>query len=220
MSSNDNIDEVDSAEESESSLLDGNYTKESTPSSESCSSYSDHSEMFVYDEKTGEYTVEDYPAEVWQEHYDFKSHHKKDTCYTINGDPTQQWHVIDMISEPDDVVEAHLQACDQNQKFIYGDEQFTSAKGVTGVSGCFERPDRRLRTTFSIASKHFHGIPPGIRNRTNPRIYVSAMQFGNLTHVVELDATVTISPGMLAYVEGDGWCIIQNITAYNEGRQR
>ena len=220
MSSNDNIDKVDSAEESESSSFDGNYTEESTPSSESESSFTDHEEEFDYDEETGEYSVKDHPAEVWQEHYDFKSHHKKDTCYTINGGTTQQWHMIDMISAPDDVVEAHLQACDENQKFTYGDEQFTSAKGVTGVSGCFERPDRRLRTTFLIASKHFHGVPPGTRNHTNPRIYVSAMQFGNLAHVVELDATVTISPGMLAYVEPEGWCVIQNITAYNKGRQR
>ena len=102
----------------------------------------------------------------------------------------------------------------------YGDEQFTSAKCVTGVSDSYERPDRRLKTTFLVASKHFHGVPPGIRNHTNPRIYVSAMQFGNLAHVVELDATVTISPSMLAYVEPEGWCVIQNITAYNKGRQR
>ena len=30
------------------------------------------------------------------------------------------------------------------------------------------------------------------------------MQFGNLAHVVELDATVTVSPGMLAYVADEG----------------
>ena len=35
--------------------------------------------------------------------------------------------------------------------------------------------------------------------------------------VAELDATVTMSPGMLAYVEEEGWCIIQNITAYDKG---
>ena len=138
----------------------------------------------------------------------------------IDGDTSQQWAVIDMITETDPVVLAHIAACDDNQKFTYGDEQFTSAKGVTGVSGSYERPDRRLKTTFLVASKHFHGVPPGIRNHTNPRIYVSAMQFGNLSHVVELDATVTISPGMLAYVEPEGWSVIQNITAYNKGRQR
>ena len=220
MASTDSSDEADPAEESDSSLDDGNYTVESTPSSESYSSYSDHEEEFDYDEEKREYTVKDWPAEVWAEHYDLKSHHKNDTCYTILGDETEQWHVVDMISKPDEAVDAHVKSCDQNEKFIYGDEQLTSAKGVTGISHCYERRDRRLRTTYSIASKHFHGIPPGRRNHTNPRIYVSAIQFGNLPHVAELDATVTVSPGMLAYVEGDGWCIIQNITAYNEGRQR
>ena len=88
------------------------------------------------------------------------------------------------------------------------------------MSDSYERQDRRLRRTFLIASKHFHGAPPGRRHHTNPRVYVSAMQFGNLAHVAELEATVTVSPGMLAYVKDEGWCIIQNITAYNEGRQR
>ena len=125
---------------------------------------------------------------------------------------------ITSVAEPD--VVAHLKACEDNQKFTYGDEQFTSAEGVTGVSNSYERQDRRLRRTFLIASKHFHGVPPGRRHHTNPRVYVSAMQFGNLAHVAELEATVTVSPGMLAYVKDEGWCIIQNITAYNEGRQR
>ena len=109
-----------------------------------------------------------------------------------------------------------------NEKFTYGDEQHTSTKA--GKSESSERPDRRLKTTFSIASKHFHGIPPGRRTSKNPRIYVSAMQVANLAHVPEIDATVTMSPGMLAYVKGNpkdkGWCIIQNITAYNNGPQR
>ena len=43
------------------------------------------------------------------------------------------------------------------------------------------------------------------------------MQVANLAHVPEIDATVTMSPGMLAYVEDRGWCIIQNITAYDKG---
>ena len=30
------------------------------------------------------------------------------------------------------------------------------------------------------------------------------MQFGNIMYVAELDATVTISPGMLAYVKDEG----------------
>ena len=30
------------------------------------------------------------------------------------------------------------------------------------------------------------------------------MQFGNIMYVAELDATVTISPGMLAYVKDKG----------------
>ena len=46
------------------------------------------------------------------------------------------------------------------------------------------------------------------------------MQFGNSNTVAELDATVTMSPGMLAYVKDKGWCIVQNITAYNNGPTR
>ena len=220
MSSTDEQDNVYPAEETVSSSDDGGYTPETTSSSESESSFSDHSEEFDYDEATGEYSVKDFPEEVWAEHNEYKRHSKEDTRYVIDGDTSHQWAVIDMISEAEPVVLAHIAACDANQKFTYGDEQFTSAKDVTGVSDSYERPDRRLKTTFLVASKHFHGIPPGIRNHTNPRIYVSAIQFGNLAHVVELDKTVTMSPGMLAYVEGKGWSVIQNITAYNKGRMR
>ena len=220
MSSTDEQEELDPAEEIVTSSDDGSYIEETTPTNESESTFTNHPEQFDYDEATQKYSVKDVPDEVWQEHYEYKRHVKKDTCYEIDGDTSQQWSVLDMISEADPVVLAHVAACDDNKKFTYGDEQFTSAKGVTGVSGSYERPDRRLKTTFLVASKHFHGVPPGIRNHTNPRIYVSAMQFGNLAHVVELDATVTISPGMLAYVEPEGWSVIQNITAYNKGRQR
>ena len=125
-----------------------------------------------------------------------------------------------MALNADPIIVAHIQACRENQKFAYGDEQCTSAKDTVGDSEKNERRDRRLRTTFSIAAKHYHGVPPGMRTSTNPRIYVSAMQFGNLTRVPELEATVLLSPGMLVYVEGDGWCIVQNINAYNVGDRR
>ncbi len=58
------------------------------------------------------------------------------------------------------------------------------------------------------------------------------MQIANVAHVPEIDAVVTLSSGMLAYVEEVGWCallwyfygasicIIQNITAYNKGPER
>ena len=133
---------------------------------------------------------------------------------------SHSWYITSMrrpmmAKNPDPVVLAHIAACNKNEKFTYGDEQHTSTKA--GKSESSERPDRRLKTTFSIASKHFHGIPPGRRTSKNPRIYVSAMQVANLAHVPEIDATVTMSPGMLAYVEEEGWCIIQNITAYNKG---
>ena len=221
MSSTDEEEESDAPEEILSSYSSGtSWVHHRTPSTEDHSSFSDHSENYEMDEAIQRRIIEDWPDEVWQEHYENKPHVKEDTCYVIDGDTSHQWAVIDMISEAEPVVLAHIAACDANQKFTYGDEQFTSAKDVTGVSGSYERPDRRLKTTFLVASKHFHGIPPGIRNHTNPRIYVSAIQFGNLAHVVELDKTVTMSPGMLAYVEGKGWSVIQNITAYNKGRQR
>ena len=221
MSSTDEEEESDAPEEILSSYSSGtSWVQQTTPSAEDHSSFSDHSEKYEMDEAIQRRIIEDWPDEVWQEHYENKPHVKEDTCYVIDGDTSQQWSVLDMISEAEPVVLAHIAACDANQKFTYGDEQFTSAKDVTGVSDSYERPDRRLKTTYLVASKHFHGIPPGIRNHTNPRIYVSAIQFGNLAHVVELDKTVTMSPGMLAYVEGKGWSVIQNITAYNKGRQR
>ena len=221
MSSTDEEEESDAPEEILSSYSSGSsWVQETTPSTESKSSYGDYPEVYDYDEAIERRIIEDWPDEVWKEHYEKKRHVKHDTCYVIDGDTSQQWNVIDMISEPDTVVMAHIEACDDNQKFTYGDEQFTSATGVSGVSDGYERQDRRLKTTFLVASKHFHGIPPGIRNHTNPRIYVSGIQFGNLAHVPDLDSTVTVSPGMLAYVDGEGWCVIQNITAYNKGRQR
>ena len=221
MSSTDEEEESDAPVEILSSYSSGtSWVQHRTPSTEDHSSFSDHSEKYEMDEAIQRRIIKDLPDEEWQAHYENKRHGKQDTCYVIDGDTSQQWAVIDMITETDPVVLAHIAACDNNQNFTYGDEQFTSAKDVTGVSGSYERPDRRLKTTFLVASKHFHGIPPGIRNHTNPRIYVSAIQFGNLAHVVELDKTVTMSPGMLAFVEGKGWSVIQNITAYNKGRQR
>jgi hypothetical protein len=35
-----------------------------------------------------------------------------------------------------------------------------------------------------------------------------------------VEAMVLLSPGMLVYVEGEGWCIVQNINAYNGGERR
>ena len=213
--------ESDDFEEPTLSSDDGIYTTESTSSSEG--SFTDHSEEFDYDEEKKEYSVQDWPDDVWGEHYDKIRHLQQDTCYDMDDGQPLRWHITGMPGmalNADPIVVAHIQACHENQKFTYGDEQYTSAKDVVGASEKYERRDRRLRTTFSIASKHFHGVPPGIRTSTNPRIYVSAMQFGNLNHVPELEATVILSPGMLAYVEGDGWCIVQNITAYNDGDKR
>ena len=149
MSSDDQEEELDPAEESEPSTSDGSYTEETTPDTESESSLSDHKEEFDYDEETKKYSInsiEDWPDEVWQQHYELKRHVKKDTCYVIDSDTSQQWSVIDMISERDPVVLAHVAAYNDNKKFTYGDEQFTSAKGVSGVSDSYERPDRRLKT--------------------------------------------------------------------------
>jgi hypothetical protein len=131
-----------------------------------------------------------------------------------------RWSITEIALNGDPIIVAHIQACLENQKFAYGDDQFTSAKNVSGDSERHEREDRRLKTTFSIAAKHYHGIPPGKRTSTNPRVYVSAMQFGNLSHVAEVEAMVLLSPGMLVYVEGEGWCIVQNINAYNGGERR
>ena len=135
----------------------------------------------------------------------------------MKDDTLDCWKITDMASNADPIIVEHIQACRNNQKFAYGDEQYTSAKDVVGDSERYERSDRRLRTTFSISAKHYHGVPPGKRTS---RIYASAMQGGNLANVPELNATVTLSPGMLVYEEGEGWCIVQNINTYNDGDRR
>jgi hypothetical protein len=176
-----------------------------------------------YDEDTKTYSVEDWPDKVWQQHYDKIFHDPQDTCYDLDNGNSLRWHITDMPGmalRPDPDVVSHMEACEKNEIFTYGDEQYTSPEIVKNLKPSDERADRRLKTTFSIASRHFHGIPPGKRTGNNPRIYVSAMQFGNINCVAELDATVTMSPGMLAYVKDKGWCIIQNITAYINGPQR
>ena len=207
-----------------SSSSDGTYTPKSTSSGDdSEDAFTDHTEEFDYDPETKTYSVQDWPDEVWQQHYEKISHDPLETCYEMDDGRSLHWDISDMPGmclRPDPVVLAHMEACNNNEIFTYGDEQYTSPEIVKDLIPTDERADRRRKTTFSIASRHFHGIPPGKRTANNPRIYVSAMQFGNSNTVAELDATVTMSPGMLAYVKDKGWCIIQNITAYNNGPQR
>jgi len=220
--------EADSSDATEISLSssssDGTYTPETSSSGDdSEDAFTDHSEEFDYDEETKTYSVQDWPYDVWKEHYDCVEHLPQDTSYYVDDGQSHSWSITEMPGmalTPDPVVLAHIAACDKNEKFTYGDEQLTSTKAVNGKSDSSERPDRRLKTTFSIASKHFHGIPPGRRTSNNPRVYVSAMQVANVAHIPDIDAVVTLSPGMLAYVEEVGWCIIQNITAYNKGPER
>ena len=95
MSSGDEHDELDPSEGTESSTSDGSYTPETTSSSEG--PFTDHAEEFDYDEEKPEYSVKDWPEEVWQEHYENKPHVKQDACYVIDGDTSQQWSVLDMI---------------------------------------------------------------------------------------------------------------------------
>ena len=104
MSSSDEEEESDPPKETEPSTSDGSYTEETTPTTESESSFSDHSENYEMDEAIQRRIIEDWPDEVWQEHYENKPHVKEDTCYVIDGDSSHQWHVIDMISEPDPVL--------------------------------------------------------------------------------------------------------------------
>jgi len=215
----------DSSDSSEvtvsSSSSDGTYTpKTSSSEDDSEDAFTDHTEEFDYDEVTKTYSVKDWPDEVWQEHYVKVFHDPLETCYEMDDDKEDCWSITDMPSNDDPIIVAHIQACLENQKFAYGNEQYTSAKHVSGDSERLEREDRRLKTTFSISAKHYHGVPPGKRTSTNPRVYVSAMQFGNLSHVAEVEAMVLLSPGMLVYVEGEGWCIVQNINAYNGGERR
>jgi len=127
------------------------------------------------------------------EHYDLIRHCPQETLYDMEDDTLDCWKITDMASNADPIIVEHIQACRNNQKFAYGDEQYTSAKDVVGDSERYERSDWRLRTTFSISAKHYHGVPPGKRTSTNPRIYVSAMQFGNLANVPELNATVALT---------------------------
>jgi hypothetical protein len=217
-------DSADSSEESvSSSSSDGTYTPETSSGDDSEGAFTDHSEEFDYDEETKTYSVKDWPDGVWQQHYEKIPHDPLETCYEMDDGKSLHWNITEMPGmdlSPDPVVLAHMEACDKNEIFTYGDEQYTSPEIIKGLIPSYERADRRLKTTFSIASRHFHGIPPGKRTVNNPRIYVNAMQFGNINCVTQLDATVTMSPGMLAYVKDKGWCIIQNITAYNNGPQR
>ena len=90
MSSTDEQEKADPSEETVSSSSDGTYTEETTPSSESESSFTDHCEQFNYDEATGEYSVKDWPDEVWKERYDFVRHSKQDTCYVMDDDGSSQ----------------------------------------------------------------------------------------------------------------------------------
>ena len=211
-----------SAEMSESSSSsDGSYApKSSSSGDDSEDAFTDHTEDFDYDEETKTYSVKDWPDEVWQQHYDKISHDPLETCYEMDDGASLHWHIADMPGWALNPDLAHMEACDKQEIFSYGYEQCTSPEIDKHLIPTDERADRRRKTTFSIASRHFHGIPPGKRTVNNPRIYVSAMQFGNSNTVAELDATVTMSPGMLAYVKDKGWCIIQNITAYNNGPQR
>ena len=60
-----------SAEMSESSSSsDGSYApKSSSSGDDSEDAFTDHTEDFDYDEETKTYSVQDWPDEVWQQHY-------------------------------------------------------------------------------------------------------------------------------------------------------
>ena len=120
MSSTDEEEESDAPEEILSSYSSGtSWVQHRTPSTEDHSSFSDHSEKYEMDEAIQRRIIKDLPDEEWQEHYENKRHVKEDTCYVIDGDTSQQWAVIDMITETDPVVLAHIAACDNNQTKIY-----------------------------------------------------------------------------------------------------
>ena len=65
MSSTDEEEESDPPEETEPLTSDGSYTEETTPSTESESSYDDYPEEFEYDEAIERRIIKDWPDEVW-----------------------------------------------------------------------------------------------------------------------------------------------------------
>ena len=167
-----------------SSSSDGTYTPKTTSSGDdSEDAFTDHSEEFDYDEETKTYSVQDWPKRYgWKEHYVWARHLPQDTSYEMDDGESHSWYITSMPGmalNPDPVVLADIAACNKNEKFTYGDEQHTSTKAVNGKSDSSERPDRRLKTTFSIASKHFHGIPPGVTKKEQKPSYIRKCNTGS-----------------------------------------
>lgn len=81
------------------------------------------------------------------------------------------------------------------------------------------RPGRQGRVTFAIGGKHLLYPACGIRNATNCKVNVSAIQVRTPESVV--GGGVLVSPGMLVRVEPESrWLLIQAITAHSSGDSR
>lgn len=82
-----------------------------------------------------------------------------------------------------------------------------------------KRPGRQGKVTFAIGGKHLLYPACGIRNATNCKVNVSAIQVRTPESVV--GGGVLVSPGMLVRVEPDSrWLLIQAITAHSSGDSR
>ena len=82
-----------------------------------------------------------------------------------------------------------------------------------------KRPGRQGKVTFAIGGRHLLYPACGIRNATNCKVNVSAIQVRTPESVV--GGGVLVSPGMLVRVEPDSrWLLIQAITAHSSGDSR
>ena len=81
------------------------------------------------------------------------------------------------------------------------------------------RPGRPMKVTYAISGKHFLQPSIGLRNTSNCKVNVGAIQARNTDS--PQSGGVMISPGMLARVNGSRrWCLIQSIVAHPSGDSR